>query len=74
MDEELKGIVQRMIDAGESEENIGLVIREYNKKKSQNNVVTTTTASPSEQEDTSTTLVTEEQKLDPPSVSWKRRE
>ena len=33
MDEELKRIVQRMIDAGESEENTSLVIREYDKKK-----------------------------------------
>tara|TARA_R110000803_G_scaffold16197_8_gene44491 strand:+ start:1146 stop:8096 length:6951 start_codon:yes stop_codon:yes gene_type:complete len=33
MDEELKGIVQRMIDAGESEENIALVIKSYKVKK-----------------------------------------
>jgi hypothetical protein len=29
MDEELKGIIQRMIDAGEPEENIGKVIQSY---------------------------------------------
>ena len=30
--EELEGIVQRMIDAGEPEENIKLVIEEYEKR------------------------------------------
>ena len=36
MEEELEGIVQNMIDAGESEENIALVIREYEKPKDDN--------------------------------------
>ena len=33
MNEELKKIVQNMIDAGESEENIALVIQSYKSKK-----------------------------------------
>jgi hypothetical protein len=36
MEEELEGIVQNMIDAGESEENIALVIRDYEKPKDDN--------------------------------------
>ena len=35
MNEELKAIVQRMIDAGETEENIAIVIKEYNSRGKQ---------------------------------------
>lgn len=39
--EELEVIVQRMIDAGESEENIALVIKEYNSKYEPGKILTT---------------------------------
>src|SRR5690606_14313570 len=37
MDEELKGIVQRMIDAGEPEANIAKVIQSWNSQKKKSN-------------------------------------
>ncbi len=66
MDEKLKAIVARMIEAGESDANIQGVIDAY-KKKSQNNVVTTTTVSPSKPEAVSTTSDTEPQEVVQPS-------
>lgn len=66
MDEELKGIVQRMVDAGESESNIALVIKSYNpsvKKKEP-------TISQSEPQKVSGTLDTKKVQAQKPSESF----
>jgi len=44
-DEELKSIVEKMVAAGESEENIALVIKNY-KPKNSSSPTTTTNSSP----------------------------